>query len=640
MKNKYRIGIWISDSPIKQLLLAMALFIGAFLFVCLINHTVGLSRNLVNMLSPVPMKEVIENTSTTDTWGNPWVVSISYFIGLIVFSGVLIATITNMIRTTGERYISGTAHYRFKDHILFLGYDELMIGTLKNVLDEKMIVVVAVPDNAASIRSAIYQHLTKAERKQVLVIQSSRTNVEDLKGRVWATKADRIFIIGQPNEPTHDAENLKCLGLIAALCSNKNKSDLPTCMYYLRNQATFYLIHRQKLQPEQFQQEIVKVGLIFDKQKVDDFVLHSEPFNFYESMSRHLLFGSLTGKEYISFGQTINRQPHFVIIGMSAIGTALARTILMSAHFPKQRLRITFIDENAYREMQYFIGRHRTFFDNCHYSFRNPDNETVSFEHEAALSFIDVDVEFVQCGMAHPAIMDYITPSDSVSLNIAICTDDLPKNMATALYLPRIVLESGMPIWVYQNGYNSMVSFLKHRIYKNVRTFSTNDYFVENRKDSKEWRLAKAVANGFDRRFSKQKQITEWHKIQPKNRWSSLYGALSKIISMQAIGKSIDHPVQLTDEEKRLLAVTEHNRWNVEKLLNGWIPATPEQLEALRLLPAKDVLNEDFVHHFIVPYSQLEQLTYIDEDVLKKDDAQIDDVVNELKKINNEKFNG
>lgn len=639
---KRKLGIWMAGSPSMQLIVAATLFIVAFGIVALITwafeHRLRLNLIPGRMLSPIPLRDVLEGTDNGKNQGNILAISIAYFIGIVVFSGILVSTITNIFRTIGDHYLNGTAHYRFKDHILFLGYDELMIGTLRNYLNsnnnyiistpkqsnerkrKKRIIVVAVPDHVEIVRNSIYQHLTKNEQKQVMVVQTVCTNVDDLKNRVWVTKAEQIFIIGQSDENTHDAENLKCLGLISALCSKRR----PQCMYYLRNQATFFLIHRQKFLAQQFKQGIENAGLKFNEQTVEEFVLASEPFNFYESMSRHLLFGCLTGKECFSFTKTTTKRLHFVIIGMSNIGFALARTILMTAHCPKQRLRLTFVDEDAYKRMQLFIGQHRTFFDNCHYSFLNHENERLSFNHPAVLPFIDVDVEFVQCSIAHPAINDYITPTSDSFLNIMICTDDSPKNMATALYLPRAVLESETSVWVYQNGYNSMDSFLKHRIYKNIHTFSSNDYYVENRINSIEWHLARTVAYGYDNRYATE--ITKWHNKQPKDRWSSLYGALSKIISLQAIGKYTDSPIHLTDEEKRILAVTEHNRWNVEKLLNGWTPPTPEQLTS----HAKKELNKDFFQPLIAPYGQLKHLTHIDPDVVEKDYTQIEDVTNEL----------
>ena len=98
-----------------------------------------------------------------------------------------------------------------------------MIGTLRQELKnddergEKNEYVIAVPNNVALIRNIIYQFIPKDQTKRVFVIQASRTSVEDLREVVFVSAAKKIFIIGQPEETTHDAINLHCLGLIAAI---------------------------------------------------------------------------------------------------------------------------------------------------------------------------------------------------------------------------------------------------------------------------------------------------------------------------------------------------------------------------------------------------------------------------------------
>ena len=55
--------------------------------------------------------------------------------------------------------------------------------------------------------------------------------------------------------------------------------------------------------------------------------------------------------------------------------------------------------------------------------------------------------------------------------------------------------------------------------------------------------------------------------------WSSLYSANSIPFKLRSIGIANTKDVRpMTDEEKKLLALTEHNRWNVEELLIGYRP--------------------------------------------------------------------
>lgn len=626
---KHKLGRLLSGSPKNQLLVYTGVFVFIILLILIVS-CVGFHRNpwnvVVSILSPVPINK-----------GKYHLLKLfAYLIGLIVFSGGLVGVITNIIRTIGDRYLNGTTHYRFKDHILFLGYDELMMGTLRNFLnskDEKKFstkskenkkykkqnIVVASPDHVAIVRNTIYQYLTREEQEQVIVIQTSRTSVDDLKSRAWVTKAERIFIIGQPNEDTHDAENLKCLGLIGALCTKKS----PKCMYYLRNQATFYLVHRLSYKAEDFKHDIEQSHLKYDEKHIGDIVKASSPFNFCESIARHILFDQ---EEHLQLDAS-NGHAHLIIYGMTTMGVALMRDVLMTQHFPNRGLRVTMVDENAKEEMHYIIGRHRPFFENCHYSFCNLNKPAQGYDHPAKLDFLDVDMEFVQCDVAHPDLSEYLcdcVKKEDSRLAIAICTDDSPKNMALALYMPQMVLEKEVPIWVYQNGDNSMNAFVKNESssrYKNIHIFSTQKYGVKSREESLQWRLAKAASNGYANRHLGESY--NWDTEQPKNRWSSLYGAISKMAMIRAIGVDPYSTFVLNGPQKDMIARAEHNRWNTEKLLNGWYPA-------------KWGIKDEFMHECIRPFEDLDNDPQ-KRNLKQKDYEQIEDVEKELNKINDEK---
>jgi len=542
-----------------------------------------------------------------------------YLFGTIVITGGIIAILTNLLRTAGDRFLDGTANYKFHNHTLFLGYDELMIGTLKQELSLeeknkwKSDIVVAVPKNAAAVRNAIYQHLSNDYAKHVFVIQSSRIKVDDLKKVAQVITAKKVFIIGQSDEDTHDALNLKSLGLIAALCSKQSGEPKP-CMYYLRNQSTFYLIHRLEFEAKDVKESILEADLNYDEQAVELFVKASEPFNFHESIARHIIYGSYeSGKQSLQLNAA-KGNPHLIIYGMTPMGINLMRDVLMTQHFPERRTRITMIDNNAQEKMHFLIGRHRPFFENCHFRLRNFTNPSQDFEHKSKLNFLDVDVEFIQADMAHYQLTDDLreyAKTEGASLSIAICTDDSPQNMALAIYMPREVFEAKVPIWVYQTGDNSMNAFVdneeKDNRYRSISIFSTMDYGVSDREESRQWKLAKIVGDDYAKKHP-YKDNYNWKNIQPKDRWSSLYGALSKLSMLRFLGKELT-PILLTAEETEALCIAEHNRWTTEKLLNGWEPGETKSL---------------FVHDKIVPYDKLSQ------DSKNKDKEQIEAVVNAL----------
>lgn len=618
-KNKYNFGKRMSGRPAKQLKLVGVIFVVLFAVVVIIaifpkwKYYASAWGWVGSLFSPIPFY------SDTTPYDYRFVRFLTYLVGTIFISGVAIATITNMIRAAGERYLNGTASYRFKGHILFLGYDELMIGTLKHELnkDNKVDVVIAVPENVAAIRNVVYRYLSTDQAKRTILIQSSRVNVDDLRKQLQVLKAKKIFIIGQPDEETHDAINLKCLGLIASLNPIDESGEPTPCMYYLRNQSTFYLMHRLNYEAGNFRKDIESLNPPYHKDIVKKFVNASEPFNFHESMARHILYGS--GEQDMDTLQ-LNASmgdPHLIIYGMTPMGVALMRDVMMTQHFPDRRLHITMVDKNAREEMHYLIGRHRPFFENCHYWFKDFEKSALDYDHAAVLNFIDVDVEFIQCDMAHPQMAEYLRDclkKDGESLTIAICTKDSPMNMALALYMPRSVFESKIPIWVYQTGDSSMNAFVeiddKKNLYSTIRVFSPMNYGVHDRRISWQWQLAKAVSDDYAEKHPYDKNY-KWEYSQPNGRWSSLYGAISKISMMRSIGKA-HTPILLTQKEEECLAAVEHNRWNVEKLLNGWEPAPMNTGKTL------------FSHDKIVPFASLDEETKI------KDFEQIEAVVKKL----------
>lgn len=577
-RGKRCIGQAMSKRPASQLvfifvmLLLIVLVVVGFSF---INWKHDYWKIVGSFFSPVPMYEP----------GAKHILKfVFYLLGTILISGVVFAIFTNFIRTTGERYVNGTASYRLRNHVLFLGIDPLMIGTLRNELNDNgnkgNDFVVAVPDHVASVRNELHRYLTSEQAKRVILLKCSRVNADDLQKVAQVKEARKIFIIGQPDEETHDALNLKCLGLVAAICP-KQASDVPVpCYYYLRNQSTFYMIHRMEYKAENLKSDIEQTKLSYDQAFVEKFIKASEPFNFCESIARHVLFGNKNmDRDALRLNATAG-DPHIIIYGMNPMGAAIMRDVLMTQHFPGRRLHVTMIDENAREEMHYLIGRHRPFFENCHYTFNDLTDDKPVFDHPAKLDFLDVDVDFVQCDVAHPGLTDYIracVADEKGSLAIAICTDDSPKNMALALYMPRIVFENKVPIWVYQTGDNSMDAFVKDddekNLYSSIRVFSTMEYGISDRRTSRQWMLAKAASDDYAQRHPYEKNY-KWEYSQPSVRWSSLYGAISKMSMLHNIGKDRP-PILLTVEERERLAVAEHNRWNTEKLLNGWEPAAP-----------------------------------------------------------------
>ena len=114
----------------------------------------------------------------------------------------------------------------------------------------------------------------------------------------------------------------------------------------------------------------------------------------------------------------------------------------------------------------------------------------------------------------------------------------------------------------------------------------------------------------------------KWQKLSVALKWSNLYNSYTMRTKQRTLramrGLDIDDDSRdydtLTDDEADRLAIVEHNRWNVEKLLMGF--RKPRMEEDKYVHPAfvdKLKKNKDlFIHHDIRPFDQLNAIRELD----------------------------
>lgn len=595
----------------------------------------GISQFIVDIFSPVSLRNIPYNGTAVATsptgevvLSYRWYSSLAYAIGIIAVTGLLIAIVTTYLRTLGDRYKSGTLdHYNWNGHILFMGYDELVLGTLRDLCKQDKKIVVAVPENVEATRSRIKVSLTETEFALVEVIQCNETDRDDLQKKACAGKALQVFIIGQPDEATHDATNQKCLDILSELIDESNDF---TCYIYLRNQATLSLIQRQEFGKD-------KKGFVWKR---------TNPFNIYQNIASKLLTGFYSGNQLMTLDYQNNKRNlavcpqsnvHLAILGMTPMGMALAKETLMVAHYPGRRVKITLVDENAREEMFYFMGRYKELFKCCKSSFLDLDSwkdymtpKSINDEDD----IVDVEFEFIQGSIAHPSLMKKIeswAKEEEWIFTLAICSNDSPKNMASALYLPRPLLEGekAIQVWVYQQGDNSLEEYGGHELYKNLHTFSANEYGANDLQDSIAYLWAEEVAKAYAK-ASNGNAGTKWNEMSQYERWSSLNNVRSIITKLRGLGYeivregdafrlwyfgdgertrcySLDFSTEIIDA----LAETEHIRWNADTLAKGFRPTKQDEHDTIikdRSLKKK-YREELFAHDDLRKYAALDDGT-------------------------------
>ena len=179
------------------------------------------------------------------------------------------------------------------------------------------------------------------------------------------------------------------------------------------------------------------------------------------------------------------------------MGTALATQVALLAHFPnfdknkKLKTTITFIDDQAIVEGEYFRGRFASLFDLSLYRTLVSGIDSIKYTDKADIktlsttdyyqmnhkerfeyyidplknsnskykqfneSFLDIQWEFIQGNIANREIQDYVSAIVDDKNNIttiAICFNKPQQTIASALYLPRTILANVRQVLVYQQN--------------------------------------------------------------------------------------------------------------------------------------------------------------------------------------------
>lgn len=369
------------------------------------------------------------------------------------------------------------------------------------------------------------------------------------------------------------------------------------------------------------------------------------PFNFYETWAEKVL---VWGKynphsddmETIAYtpldGDGItyesDRYVHLVVVGMTSMGVALAMKAVHIAHYPnfvrdpELKTRITFIDLNADTEFDMLRGRYSTLFDQCDYRVVDTVDPSRSYRHEGkGKELVDVEFEFVKGAVESRPVQkmfeEWASPDDRGLLTIAICFEIPQKSIATALYMPRVVYDKALSILVRQHVSCSTIELVRQAAqYRQLRAFGMLDECYDI--DDNSLLQAKRINFIYEKVTPEMKEWlplidtrvdNSWKNLSTVHRWSNIYNAHSIPTKLRGFGSvEPENLVQDTELIERMARV-EHNRWVMERLIQGYRPATAGEEQMVESEPDEDkrkkrkkALERDaFVHICLKPYDAL-----------------------------------
>lgn len=583
--------------------------------------TITTSQDSVSVMLPATLpKQQQEHPA-----GNALRLTIIYLAGLVVFSGILVATINRFFASRAERYRNGLTHYRFSRHILVVGADDIVISLVKSLLKKHpktRQIVVVTHTSVDAFRKELFSYIEENDCERIVLQYGEQTSSSDLT-IMRPERAVELYVMGDYDFADiswsrHDADNITSLQIIKGILEDKKISKPIPCYVMFEHQSMFTT----------FQFSDFSTNL----RNVLDFM----PFNLYEMIAQKTLINKLLDGRGISIlpleGEGIdkesNKHVHLVVMGMTPMGTALALTAAQLCHYPnyvrdkKLKTRITMIDHNADQEMRFFMGRYKDLFSVVPWRYveANPNNtayfaatgfdqvpwNTMSEElfdtDTLGDDFVDVEWEFIKGGAEMAEVHSYLrkasNDSDTV-LTVAVCENLTHKAVAGGLYLPEEVYDKGLQVLVYQAENNSLIDILAStdfgekmsQRYRKIHAFglekdgmdlsqfdrklaqcanyiySTVDYASEDPYGLSDYTLSQ---------MTKEKQLDEWTKVPTSgktlaaNHWSSQYSANTIWTKLRCLKWKESNP--FTFEQVEVMSEVEHNRWTMEQMIMNYRP--------------------------------------------------------------------
>lgn len=629
----------------------MLFILGVFLVVFFVTYiiarlTIGNSESmvstLINMLSISKIVDYGNNPSGTLRGVGLFVV---YVIGLVFFSGFLIASITAWVQSFAQKFDAGLLNYkRLRGHILFLGYDDMMIGLLnsmhkKGVLDRHR-VVIALEEDVSRFRQTVIPKLSYDYRNKIILLQANLTDEVELDRRLKVSRCAKVYIVGNKDMESHDSLNLLSFVSISRIANRKG--EMPHCYVNFMHQSTMALF--QSYSSTKTKGEAAS---LHDISLYEQYKRYFHPFNFDELWARKVLLnldgryngfeidmrevvdedtGALTNK---SISEVEGGFVHVVIYGMSEMAEAFAKELSFLAHYanyvknPSCRTRITIVDEHVENPMKYFIGRYSEFFKRCRSRFVKFGDEVRVTENpiKPEDDFLDIEFEFMECNNSDIRFTKQLEEwclDPRQYLTLVMCYEKTTRNNAAGLYLPKLLYEKRIPVFIHQRNMGSLGDFLAESFFAKVCPFGMCDDVIDlDESVEVSWakRLNHYYRSGFKTDYSDQKIIDEqWDQTIIADRWSSIYNVTSIPFKYKNVGMHFVYGQTMppfTPEQLTLLSEVEHNRWNAERLLMGYRPANQEELKRIvdELKNGETALKKEykrlFINHNIVPYEEL-----------------------------------
>ena len=483
-------------------------------------------------------------------------------LGVFLLNGLLISTLIGWFDNRKERWTNGDIRYgrltlSRKKYAVVIGVDDNAPTIMRNLLtgkgesDKLDYVLVLTNFDVEAVRSLLYSHLEEQDKKKVIIYRGQLDAFEQMAD-LHLDMATEVYVLGEKQKEDeaysyHDIQNMKIVHNIASDLTVKGfgSDSKLVCRVLFEYQTTFSIFQFSDLPDKIIQRidfipfnnyedwahcvlvkgsytEILKKALS-QQNKMDlyDTTKNNLLYAGIRCLSRYLqkrndeertfTYLPLEGEKGI--GLKDEKTVHFVVVGMSKMGIAMALQAAQVAHYPNfkpengRRTRITFIDPNADAEKEFFMGRFQRMFylarhryldlsepnglqedwidpvanvDGDYYDVCGVRGDKGVVRHN---NFIDIEWEFIKGNLEKEGVKTYLKESvkeKNTITTIAICHPLAHEAIAAALYMPEEVYKSVSQILVYQREASDMIAnFTKgeniRQSYEKIRPFGMSN---------------------------------------------------------------------------------------------------------------------------------------------------------------------
>lgn len=420
-----------------------------------------------------------------------FIACIIYIIGVVIFTGMIISVMTNMIERRVEHHRNGQIYYLKSGHYIIMGYDDMVPSFIRHIFDKdkEAFILILTSVNVLNVTEKLKKSFNNEQIKRIIINYGHRTTSESYKD-IHLESAEEIFIVGYRGQIAHDAINVECVDCIYRYLNEQDQHPSKiTCVFKdLDTYAAF------------------KTTEIFDK--LNELDIAFVPYNYYTGWAKQVFVKRYHRDlddpnpdariEYPAvFGKGIAlddpRYVHLVFVGTTNFAVAFAMEAAHVLHFPNfnhnkdLKTRITFIDLNADKEKDVFITRNRHFFEVQDYIYQDlsdkpeppenwPNTKASYFEGKYAANFLDVEFEFIKGDIFSKKVQDEISrwanARDKQYLSIFLAMENQRSNFVMGMNMPDEVYDNRIPIFIRQDRSDNFVTNLRKADRKKILPYS------------------------------------------------------------------------------------------------------------------------------------------------------------------------